>query len=97
MLIDCGLGAECAPKQIEALGIRPGDPILLNRPIKRGFSKNTFYGAYLDNGLGCFVCAELARLVAKAPAMKNVRVLFTFATHEEIGRFGSRVAAAARL
>lgn len=82
-------------KQIEKLGIRPGDPILLNRPIKRGFSKDTFYGAYLDNGLGCFACAELAELVAKGPAFKNLRVLFTMASHEEIGRFGSRVAAAA--
>jgi putative aminopeptidase FrvX len=82
-------------KQIEKIGIRPGDPILLTRPIKRGFSKDTFYGAYLDNGLGCFVCAELAALIAKAPALKNVRVLFTVASHEEIGRFGSRVAAAA--
>jgi endoglucanase len=82
-------------KQIEKLGIRPGDPILLNRPIKRGFSKDTFYGAYLDNGLGCFAVAELAALVAKAPALKNVRMLFTMASHEEIGRFGSRVAAAA--
>jgi len=41
------------------------------------------------------VAAELARLIAKSRPLKNVRVLFTIATHEEIGRFGSRVAAAA--
>ncbi len=80
-------------KQIEKLGIRPGDPVLLRRPIRRGFSKDTFYGAYLDNGLGCFVCVELAKLIAKAPELKRTRVLFTIATHEEIGRFGSRVIA----
>ncbi len=80
-------------KQIEKLGIRPGDPILLNRPIRRGFSKDTFYGAYLDNGLGCFVCAELAKLIAAGPELKHTRVLFTIATHEEIGRFGSAVIA----
>lgn len=80
-------------KQIEDLGIRPGDPIILDRKIRRGFSADTFYGAYLDNGLGCFVTAEVARLVAKAKGFKNVRCLFTFATHEEIGRMGSRVAA----
>lgn len=81
-------------KQIEALGIRPGDPIILNRPIKRGFSQDTFYGAYLDNGLGCFVAAEIARLVAQREQPLNVRLLFAFASHEEIGRMGSRIMAA---
>ena len=79
--------------QIQALGIRPGDTLLLDRPIKRGFSPDTFYGAYLDNGLGCFVAAEVAKLVAGVTAMKNVRCQFAFASHEEIGRFGSRVMA----
>ena len=37
--------------QIEALGIRPGDTLLLDRPIKRSFSPDTFYGAYLDLSL----------------------------------------------
>ncbi len=79
--------------QIEALGIRAGDTILLDRPIKRAFSPDTFYGAYLDNGLGCFVAAEVAKLVAGVTAMKKVRCQFAFASHEEIGRFGSRVMA----
>lgn len=93
LYLELQMHGEDPKKQVEKLGIRPGDPILLNRPIKRGFSKDTFYGAYLDNGLGCFVCAELAKILAKSPRLKNVRVLFTIATHEEIGRFGSRVAA----
>ena len=41
---------------------------------------------------------EVARLVAAAEAadpaaFENVRVLFSFASHEEIGRFGSTVLA----
>ncbi len=77
------------PKQkLEKLGIKAGDPIIFNRPIKKGFSENTFYGAYLDNGLGCFTVTELAELVAKKP-FKNIRLLLTIATHEEIGRFGA--------
>lgn len=80
-------------EQVEKLGIRPGDPIIFKRQIRRGFSKDTFYGAYLDNGLGCFVAAEVARLLAKQDALKHVRVLFAMATHEEIGRMGSRVLA----
>ena len=80
-------------KQLENLGIKAGDTLLLNRPIKRGFSPDTFYGAYLDNGLGCFVTAEVARLIVEAGGTKNVRCLYAVASHEEIGRFGSRVLA----
>jgi endoglucanase len=79
-------------QQIERLGIRAGDAILLNRKIRPGFSPDTFYGAYLDNGLGCFVVAEVARLLAEA-GLSHVRFLGAAATHEEIGRMGSRVLA----
>ena len=88
MYLELQMHGEKSKEQIEALGIRPGDPIILNRPIKPGFSKDSFYGAYLDNGLGCFVVAEIAKILAKSP-LKNVRVLYTIATHEEIGRFGA--------
>ncbi|MCP4320366.1 MAG: M20/M25/M40 family metallo-hydrolase [Alteromonadales bacterium] len=74
--------------QVEALGLRAGDPILLDRPIKRGVASDTFYGAYLDNGLGCFSVTEIARTLANE-GLDNIRVLYTIATHEEIGRFGS--------
>ncbi|MBL4831786.1 MAG: M20/M25/M40 family metallo-hydrolase [Aliivibrio sp.] len=74
--------------QVEALGLRAGDPILLDRPIKRGVAADTFYGAYLDNGLGCFSVTEIARALA-SEKLDNIRVLYTIATHEEIGRFGS--------
>ena len=80
-------------KQIDNLGIKAGDTLLLNRPIKRGFSPDTFYGAYLDNGLGCFVAAEAARLVNEAGGTKKIRCMYAMASHEEIGRFGSRVVA----
>lgn len=75
-------------EQVEALGLRAGDPILLDRPIKRGVAADTFYGAYLDNGLGCFSVTEIARTLA-SEGLDNIRVLYTIATHEEIGRFGS--------
>jgi endoglucanase len=94
MYLDLQIHGENKQQQIEALGVRVGDTILLNRPIKRGFSPDTFYGAYLDNGLGCFVTAEIARLIAEAGGLKHTRALFAIATHEEIGRMGSRVQAA---
>ncbi|MGQ7844754.1 M20/M25/M40 family metallo-hydrolase [Granulosicoccus sp. 3-233] len=81
--------------QIKRLGLQPGDPILLDRPIKHGFSPDTFHGAYLDNGLGCFVTAEVARLLVEAGGTRKLRCLYAFASHEEIGRLGSRVLARA--
>jgi len=67
--------------QVEALGIRPGDPLLFDRPIERGFAPHTFAGAYLDNGLGCFVAAEVARLIAEAGGLQQVRLLAAVASH----------------
>ncbi len=93
LYVELQIHGENKKKQIENLGIRAGDTIILNRPIRRGFSPDTFYGAYLDNGLGCFVTAEAARLTAEAGGPKNVRTLFAIATYEEIGRMGSRVLA----
>lgn len=93
LYLDLQIHGDDKKKQIEALGVRPGDTLILNRPIKRGFSPDTFYGAYLDNGLGCFVTVEVARLIAEAGGTSNVRCLFAIAAYEEIGRFGSRVLA----
>jgi len=93
LYLDLQIHGKNKADQIKRLGIKAGDPILLDRPIKRGFSPDTFYGAYLDNGLGCFVAAEVARLVASFGELANIRCLFAIASHEEIGRFGSRVLA----
>ncbi len=76
MYLELQMHGEDRKKRIEELGIRAGDPIILNRPIKRGFSEDSFYGAYLDNGLGCFVVAEIAKLLAKSP-LENIRVFYT--------------------
>lgn len=89
--VELQIHGENKKKQVEALGIRPGDPLLYDREIERGFSPDTFSGAYLDNGLGCFVTGEIGRLIAESGGLKNVRYLGAIATHEEIGRFGSRV------
>ena len=93
LYLELQIHGENKKQQIENLGVRPGDAIVLNRPIRPGFSPNTFYGAYLDNGLGCFTVAEVECLIAEQGGTNNVRVLFTMATYEEIGRLGSRVLA----
>lgn len=91
LYLELQIHGENKKQQVENLGVRPGDSILLDRPIRKGFSPDTFYGAYLDNGLGCFATAEVARLIAEAGGTTQVRCLFAMATYEEIGRFGSRV------
>lgn len=93
--LDLQIHGENKKQQVLNLGVRPGDSIIFDRPIRHGFSPDTFYGAYLDNGLGCFVTAEVARLIAEAGGTEKVRVLFAIASYEEIGRFGSRVLAGA--
>ncbi len=93
LYLELQLHGDDRKKQVEALGIRPGDPILLDRKIKRGFGEDSFYGAYLDNGLGVYCAAEVGRLLAEAGGLKNVRCLLAAASHEEIGRMGSRVIA----
>lgn len=91
--LDLQIWGDNKKQQVLDLGIRPGDSIIFNRPIRKGFSPDTFYGAYLDNGLGCYVTAEVARHIAEAGGTDKVRVLYAMASHEEIGRFGSRVLA----
>ncbi|WP_017429919.1 M20/M25/M40 family metallo-hydrolase [Vreelandella jeotgali] len=91
--LDLQIHGENKKQQVENLGVRPGDSIIFDRPIREGFSPDTFYGAYLDNGLGCFATAEIARLIAEAGGTDQVRVMFAVASYEEIGRFGSRVLA----
>jgi endoglucanase len=93
LYLELQLSGDERKKQVEALGIRSGDPLLLDRPVRRGFGPDSFVGAYLDNGLGCFVVEEAARILASGDAMKHVRYLGAFAAYEEIGRFGSRVMA----
>jgi len=98
LYLELGLHGQNRRDQAKALGVRPGDSVLMDRPIQRCVGADTFSGAYLDNGLGCFVTAELARLAVEGSqgsgALDNLRMMFAVSSHEEIGRFGSRVLAA---
>eukprot|EP00938_MAST-03A_sp_MAST-3A-sp1_P002713 g2713.t1 len=97
LYLELGLHGDKRKEQVEKMGVRPGDTLILDRKIERCYAENTFSGAYLDNGLGCFVTAEVARKVAEGlftNDSQHVRCLFAYSSHEEIGRFGSRVLAA---
>lgn len=60
LYLELGLYGSQRKEQLDQLGVRPGDTILLDRPIERCAGGDTFSGAYLDNGLGCFVVRRTA-------------------------------------
>ncbi|KAH9256064.1 hypothetical protein BASA81_005840 [Batrachochytrium salamandrivorans] len=96
LYLDFGQHGKDAAKRIEALGVKAGDSVLMDSPLRRALADDMVQGAYLDNGIGSFVCADLARVLSLpeyAASLNDVRVLFAIAGHEEIGRFGSRVLA----
>lgn len=57
--IELGMNEKESKQFLEKAGLKPGDPIIFDRPIKPAFAPNTFSGAYLDNGLGCFMAAKV--------------------------------------
>lgn len=83
-------GEKCKEQVTEGLGIKAGDTILMQRKIRRGVGLNTFTGSHLDNGVGSFVTYHLSKLVSNSKLLDEVRFLFAYSSHEEIGRFGSR-------
>ena len=83
LYLELGMHGDKRKEQLDALGVQAGDTVLLDRPIERcaGGGAMTFSGSYLDNGLGCFVAAEVARMLAADPSIaEDVRVLFAFAS-----------------
>jgi putative aminopeptidase FrvX len=99
--LETGLYGKNRKKQLEELGVKPGQPALFAREIDRGPTKGTFQGAYLDDSLGCLTIIETAREYAEychqTAAMEKkwpIRFLFALASHEEIGLYGSRMLAA---
>lgn len=97
LYVDLGTYGKNAGKRVEMMGVKPGDAVLMDSPLRRVVGDDVVQGAYLDNGVGSFVVTDLARILTQEPeyikALDNIRVLFTVAAHEEIGRFGSRVLA----
>lgn len=96
LYLETGLYGPRAKERLEELGVRPGQPAVFSRRVERGPTEGTFFGAHLDNALGCFTVLESARALAAREAtegpLANVRLLFAFASHEEVGLYGSRVA-----
>jgi putative aminopeptidase FrvX len=86
LYLDIGQHGPNAAAQIKALGIKPGDSVLLDRPVRRTVADDSFSGAYLDNGIGSFVVTELARVLGSAGTLDHVQMHFAIASHEEIGR-----------
>lgn len=95
LYIDFGQHGKGAAQRLEDLGVKPGDAVLMDSPLRRALVDDVVQGAYLDNGVGSFVTCDLARILTEekefTSVLDSVRVLFTIAGHEEIGRLSSRV------
>ncbi len=99
--LETGLFGDKRKERLEELGVRPGQAAIFSRSVTRAPAAGTFYGAYLDNALGCFAVIETARRLATLEptprrgkySLPGVRMLLTIASHEEIGLMGSRIAA----
>ena len=50
LYLELGLHGDKRKEQVEKMGVRPGDTLILDRKIERCYAENTFSGAYLDNG-----------------------------------------------
>ena len=64
LYVELGLHGSDPKARVAELGIRTGDPVILDRPIRAAVGDGAFSGAYLDNGLGCFVTMQAARMWA---------------------------------
>jgi putative aminopeptidase FrvX len=89
IFLDCG----CTSKEeVEALGISVGDYITYSS----GFStmnKDYFIGRALDNRMGGFMIARVARMLKENNIELPYTLCFTNATQEEIGTKGAEMAA----
>ena len=86
LFVDTGLSR----KNLIALGIKPGDYLMLEHKIHHYLgNKNLIAGKALDDRIGCYILIELAK---QLKGTKN-EIFFVFTVQEEIGLYGARTSA----
>ena len=89
------LGCE-SKSEVSELAIYPGCPIVHERNINLEFGQHRLYGNALDDKIGVFITAEVARImVSKATPelLEKYTFIFLATTQEESGLRGAAVAA----
>jgi endoglucanase len=86
MFVD--IGASSKQEAEEELGVRIGDPIILDAPFRRMANPNLFSGKAFDDRLGLAALLDVARELAHDKAHPNT-LLLAASVQEEIGGRGA--------
>ncbi|MCK4326841.1 MAG: M42 family metallopeptidase [Candidatus Diapherotrites archaeon] len=86
MYIDVGLKSK---KEVERLGIGPGDYVIPRRAFATLGKENIMSGKAMDNRVGCAASIMLAKKMKK----KKRNISYVFTAQEEMGMYGARVSA----
>lgn len=87
IFLDCGCGSK---KEVEALGIHVGCVATYEDEFMV-LNKNTFVGRALDNRMGGFMIAEVARLIRQGKVKLPFGLYITNSVQEEVGLRGAEM------
>jgi putative aminopeptidase FrvX len=82
------LGFDSATEVLEA-GIRVGDPIAYDAPVRALANPDRISGKAIDNRVGCAIVVELARRLQESQLAATVH--FVVAVQEEVGLRGAQI------
>jgi putative aminopeptidase len=88
LYVDLGFDSR---EQIERLGIRVGDGVVIQNPLRRLANRTRIAGKGIDNRAGCVVLLETLRALGDASLAGPLTAVV--AVQEEVGMKGARVAA----
>lgn len=77
------------PEEVAALGIRIGDAIAYEAPMRALANPDRLSGKALDNRIGCAVVVELAHRLASSPLSCTLHLVIT--VQEEVGLRGAQM------
>ncbi|MDQ3043946.1 MAG: M28 family peptidase [Chloroflexota bacterium] len=86
LYVDMGFETEA---EIEALGIKIGDPIAYDAPARQLANPRRWSGKALDNRVGCAMIVELGRLLVNVELQCTLHLVVS--TQEEVGLRGARM------
>jgi putative aminopeptidase FrvX len=88
LYVDLGFDSR---EQVERLGIRVGDGVVLQNPLRRLANATRIAGKAIDNRAGCVVLLETLRALASESLAGPLTAVV--AVQEEVGMKGARIAA----
>lgn len=87
LFVDCGCSTA---QEVEKLGIRIGDIVTFKDQLQI-INKEFFVGRGLDDRIGSFIIAEVARNLKKTLTKKSFGLYFVNAVQEEVGLRGAKM------